>query len=148
MSDDVNLSRRQWFRLRGKPPAPSRDAAVGEQAVGLTPIETPPNHDGMDLSELPPMREAMLTAEQVRELFGDIGQLASDVVLMQRSTSASRAAGRRIDSAQSLIQALDLLLAGGVSRVQIRYGWNGANWIDTLEAKPEGYRLVRIVHAR
>ncbi len=151
MSDSARLSRRDWFRLRvpnlNPPSADERRATVGEQAVGLNPVAHPPNHDGMNLADLPPMREAMLSAEQVTEVFSDIEQLATDVMLMQRSSRSASTSVSKADTSRSLQVALTSLLLGAIPRVQLRYQWQGALWIDTLEGKPSGYRLVRITHS-
>ena len=152
---ETKMSRRAWFRLRPQlseetpTPEPVRAAAVGEQTIGLSPVEQPPNHDGMDLSQLPPMREALLSQQQVDELFNDIEHLATDVLLMQRRTTAARdrATAAKADTATSLQVARASLCSGSIPRVQIRYRWQDSLWIDTLEVKPDGFRLVRIAHA-
>jgi len=114
---------------------------------GLRPVGQPVNHDGMDLSELPPMREACLSEEHVRQLFSDIAALASDIRLMQKSPRAQRASALRATTAEQMHMAQDALLSGAIARVQIRYHWQKANWIDTLERREDGVRLIRIAHA-
>ena len=149
MSDSEKLSRRDWFRLRHskpKPPIEKREAFVGQTAIGLTPVEHPENHDGMDLSELPPMRESILTAEQVNDLFSDIAELAVDVMVMRRSRATSHASASRAESSKSLTIAKRSLLSGELPRVQIRYRWQDSLWIDTVESRPDGYRIIRIAH--
>ena len=160
MSDSTKMSRRAWFRLRPpepetepqptleSPPEKSRTASVGQTAVGLADIAHPPNHDGMDLAELPPMREALLLAEQVSELFADIEQLGTEILLMQRASRDARANVSNADTARNLQIARTALLSGAIARIQIRYRWQDTLWIDTLESKPEGYRIIRIAHAR
>ncbi|APZ93886.1 hypothetical protein [Fuerstiella marisgermanici] len=153
MHSNERLSRRAWFRLRPPKPAPeptpstTREATVGQTAPGLAEVAHPPNHDGMDMSELPPMREAILAAEQVEELFADIEQLGTDILLMQRSSRTAQANVSQADAARNLQVAKTSLLSGGIARVQIRYRWQDTLWIDTLEAKPGGYRIIRIAHA-
>ena len=158
MSDATKISRRAWFRLRPPepPPEPSstpeslpekaRTASVGHTAAGLSDIAHPPNHDGMDLSELPPMREALLSAEQVSELFADIEQLGTEILLMQRSSREAPVNVTNADTAKNLQLARAALLNGVIARIQIRYRWQDTLWIDTLESKPDGYRIVRIAH--
>ncbi len=166
MSDSSKMSRRDWFRLR---PQPCRDQSetptsvaqaepdlpndadhsMGEAPNGLQPIAHPENHDGMNLSELPPMREALLSEQQVQQLFSDIATQATDVLLMQRSARSQRAtaaAAATLSTAEQLTTAQKSLLSGSVPRVQIRYHWQAANWIDTLERREDGIRLVRITH--
>jgi len=151
MSDDNRISRRDWFRLKATqvetPNEAQRHAqAIGERTPGLEPIPHPENHDGMDLSELPPMREALLSPDEVQQLFADIDSLASNILLMQRSTAARRATASRATTHGQLIAARDALLGGDIARVQIRYQWQGDHWIDTLENRDGEYRLVRIAH--
>ncbi len=156
MADGNRMSRREWFRLR--PRHTDQDAAVSRNtanndstAMGEVPdvlqtVAHPVNHDGMDLSELPPMREALLTKEQVRQLFSDIESLALDILLMQRSARSQQASASRATTAEQLRTAQESLLSGNVPRVQIRYLWQDTNWIDTLEARDQDVRLVRIAH--
>ncbi len=160
MSDLPKLSRRDWFRLslsgKEKSPAATNSKVVDQKqtrvasisATGLTPIEHPPNHDGMDLSELPPMREATLTTSQVNELFGDIASVGSDILLMQRRGGgpSARAVARSVGETEQLEAAKIALLSGQLGRVQIRYRWRSSQWIDTLESVDGGFRLVRIEH--
>ncbi|QDV26203.1 hypothetical protein [Aureliella helgolandensis] len=154
MTDKPQVSRRDWFRLR-VPPRPDVEAsstspqtAIGAAAAGLQPVPEPVNHDGMDLSQLPPMREAFLSEEQVRQLFSDIETLGSDILLMQRGANAQRATASRATAAAQLRVAQDTLLSGEIRRLQVRYHWQQVDWIDTLEAGQQGVRLIRIAHAR
>jgi len=145
------MTRRDWFRLgRRQSGSESRPAdapsLVGTDTSALQAVPQPVNHDGMDLSQLPPLREALLSADQVRQLFGDIETCACNVLLMQRSPTAQRATAARATTNQQLQTARDSLLSGGIHRVQIRYRWQESDWIDTLESRAEGFRLVRIVH--
>jgi len=150
MADDPKQPRPDWYRLQSADakgrPRPLSELAVGPGTPGLKPIAHPENHDGLDLSQLPPMREAVLTEEDVRQLFSDIEALATDVLLMQRSSPRSNAAASRANSSENLTTAKDALLSGGVRRLQLRYNWHNRAWIDTLEQRPEGIRLVRIAH--
>ena len=142
------LSRREWFRLRtaGDEQRETTEAA-NLSHEGLRPIEHPPNHDGLDMSVLPPMREAVLAASQIDELFRDIAEFADDVLLMQRSVvDRSAPQTSRVTSREQLETARSMLKSGQVQRVQIRYQWQNSHWIDTLETQPNGFRLVRIEH--
>jgi hypothetical protein len=146
-----DMTRRDWFRLRRRQAEPDthygdKTSLVGNASSALQAIPQPVNHDGMDLSQLPPMREALLSEEQVMQLFGDIETCASDIRLMQRSPRAQRATATGATTSEQLQTARDSLLSGGIPRVQIRYRWQDSDWIDTLESRTEGFRLVRIVH--
>jgi hypothetical protein len=156
MTDQI-LSRRDWFRLR----KPHQNQLLGTQRIAtsnsssqpvlpspLKSIEHPVNHDGMDLSQLPPMSEAELVAQQVDDLIADIRQLGKHVTLMYRGISELYS-GELIGSAlDQLLAARSELLSGRLSRIQVRYHWDGYLWIDTLESRNEGFRLVRIRHQR
>lgn len=161
MTGGNKMSRRDWFRLRRssdtsievtlsdlpREPQVATNHSMGEAPNGLRPIAHPENHDGMNLSELPPMREALLSEEQVRQLFSDIEALASDVLLMQRSPRSQRTTVSKATTAEQLGTAQNALLSGSIPRVQVRYQWQAANWIDTLELRENGVRLIRITHA-
>lgn len=145
------MTRRDRFRLgRRQPESASRRAdappLVGNETSALQAVPQPVNHDGMDLSKLPPLREAVLSKDQVGQLFDDIEIYASHILLMQRSPRAQRATATRTTTNEQLQTARDSLLSGGIYRVQIRYRWQDSDWIDTLESRAEGFRLVRIVH--
>jgi hypothetical protein len=159
MSDSHRMSRRDWFRLRprGAKPETATDTAASEpvhavaHSMGPTPqglqaIPHPQNLDGMNLADLPPMREAFLCDEQVRQLFADIEAFASEVLLMQRLAGSTHATASSTSSTEQLGTAQQSLIAGAIARVQIRYRWDDSQWIDTLERRDSGIRLVRIVH--
>lgn len=139
MSKQQQLSRRDWFRLRV--PKPNHDQLGSHQHVGMQPVTEPPNHDGLDLSQLPPVHEAILTADQVRSLFCDLEHQAQHVQLLVRGASTSDT-----ELAEYLRHTCDQLLAGSIAKIQVRYEWQDARWIDTLELKPDGIRIVRIKH--
>lgn len=159
MSNSNTMSRRDWFRLLPRHTESQTEIvacetvgtathSMGTAPHGLQAIPHPENHDGMNLAELPPMREAVLSHEQVQQLFADIETLAGDVLLMQRLTGSARATASTISTAEQLRSAQQSLLSGAIPRVQIRYHWNASNWIDTLERRDAGVRLVRIAHAQ
>jgi hypothetical protein len=150
------MSRRDWFRLRphrpdaetplNSSPVVDRNHVMGQSQETLRPVALPENHGGIDLTELPTMRESLLSEEQVRQLFSDIELLASDVLLMQRLPNAQRASAPTLNTSEQLHAAQCNLLSGSIPRVQIRYHWEAVNWIDTLERRDNGIRLVRIKH--
>ncbi len=134
------LSRRDWFRLRV--PKPSNDLLGDDEQREMQPVGDPENHAGLDLADLPPVHEAVLTSEQISALFSDLNNLASNVQLLVRGASKGDTY-----SAQHLQITRDRLLAGDINKIQVRYEWEGARWIDTLEVVPTGFRIVRIKHA-
>ena len=157
MPENARISRRDWFRLRPQrseaetpldnTPVVDRKPVMGQSQETLRPVAIPENHGRIDLTELPPMRESLLAEEQVRQLFSDIESLASAVLLMQRLPNAQRATTPGLSTTEQLRAAETTLLSGSIPRVQIRYHWEAVNWIDTLERREGGIRLVRIQHA-
>ena len=150
MSNASNLSRRDWFRLRISNP----ENHLGESArklkeSGFQPIEHPPNHDGMDLSELPPLREAILTPDEVRCLIADIKSHAANIQLMQQrgAVNARASAAKDTTRGNDLNVAKDLFLSGQLRRLQFRYRWQDSFWIDTMVHQDNCIRLVRICHS-
>lgn len=162
-----NKSRRNWFRLKpgsqgqsinevrkptlGHEVAKPFESVAAQRAASqsneLKDIAHPPNYDGMDLNELPPMREAMLVRAQVDELFSDVADFASEIQLMQRAAGRSkRATGENVNTHDQLRWAKTAILSGQITRLQIRYRWNDALWIDTLSADDRVFRLIRIRH--
>ena len=139
MSSKDQLTRRDWFRLRLS--KPNHDRLGADQQSGMKPVAELPNHDGLDLSELPPVHEALLAADQVRGLFSDLEHCATNVQLLVRGASADSA-----DLGTYLRLTCDQLLSGKITKLQVRYEWQDARWIDTLEHKAQGTRIVRIRH--
>jgi hypothetical protein len=144
------ISRRDWFRLNKAPlkqstipSAQTKQTTVSQN--GLKPVTAPINHIGLDLSQLPPMTEAELVAEQVDDLISDIRQCADQVTLMHRGIS-ELVSGETRSAADQLLLARNELRTGRLSRIQIRYHWDGFRWIDTIEAQHGRFRLVRIRH--
>jgi hypothetical protein len=137
---EPSMNRREWFRLRIP-----KEANQLPNAPRLRPMELPPNNDGMDLNALPPMCEALISREEVRVLFSDLADHAENIQLFHKERN-SRGDQHVGSNSERLHIASSALLQGLTARIQIRYSWNGAHWIDTLEAKEAGYRLVRIEH--
>ena len=150
-----HLSRRDWFRLSrsrstssevNTPKETSRpkdEARLGDQSSnGMNPVSEPVNHGGINLSDLPPMREAILGVAEIEALFADLSRFASNVQLIARR----RNAGADGDHSPRLAEACERLVSGDVRKMQVRYEWQDARWIDTFELQDGGIRLVRIQH--
>ncbi len=137
---EPTMNRRDWFRLRTP-----KDTIQLPNSPRLQPLDLPPNHDGMDLNELPPICEALISREEVQLLFADLADHATNIQLFHKGRNA-RADQQADVNLDSLPIAGSAFLQGLTPRLQVRYSWNGANWIDTLETKDTGYRLVRIEH--
>ncbi len=146
MADSTKfISRRDWFRIRPDNRKPLLGSQTGKpDEPSLSPIAHPPNHDGMDLSQLPPLREARLSEAQIELLFSDLETHAKDIQLFQRSKLNSRGVP---NPTPSLASAKDAILSAKVNKLQIRYRWSDSLWIDTIETLDNGFRLIRVAHA-
>ena len=107
----------------------------------MQPISKPPNHDGLDMSELPPVHQAELSKEELIALFADVEQCATNIEII-----GQRSAPGQVDANAYLQTLLDKLLRGEVEKTQIRYAWRSIRWIDTIQLSANRYRLVRIGH--
>ena len=68
------MSRRDWFRLRPArddvkapvtdAPEPTREPVIGHGQETLRSVAIPENHGGINLADLPPMRESLLSKQQ------------------------------------------------------------------------------------
>jgi hypothetical protein len=145
------LSRRDWLGLRfAKKSASRRENELNSRhhlaAHGLTPIAAPPSFDNLEPSQFPQLREAMLTTDQVEELFSDIQQFATDVTFVRKLSVGKNQRTTGADSTAQLSSVKVSLLTGKLARLQIRYRWQSETWIDTLERQGSNFRLVRIAH--
>ena len=137
-----------WFRLKHR----IIDSRVNEDRNSAQtptnspaqsrPVAKPVNHDGMDLNDLPPLREAVLAEAQLAELFDDIIAFGTDVRLQIDKPSDNVSLREQMEAARLLLQD------GQVKRLQIRYSWQKSFWIDTLDRVENGFRLIRIMHNR
>ncbi len=89
---------------------------------------------------LPELREGWLDAPQVQALFGDLRACAKLLSVRTKGGTQMRAEA----ATSSLDEAEAALLEGRLHGVQVRYGYEGAYWCDTLVRTPRGVRLVRI----
>jgi hypothetical protein len=105
--------------------APSRDARMSESAESIA---------------LPDLQSSTLDAETLDQLFFDLAKLAEvlDVRLKAAATARANAA------AASLEDARLALVQGQTLAAQVRYRFQGVEWIDTLMKTADGVRLVRM----
>ena len=157
---EPKMNRRDWFRLRKSSDESTSQESGPEQEEFRKPLESnpdlgsssfmqpiahPPNHDGMDLAKLPPMREAQLSLDEVLALLVDIETHGTEVQLLQRErTSATKR--ESMSSTMAIELARQGITSGSIARLQIRYSWQGSHWIDTVESRSPCFRLVRIEH--
>ena len=87
---------------------------------------------------VPPMWQADLSAEMLAPLFADLS--ASAEVVSVRGRCA-----RRENSTEplTLADAHACLVSGAFAGVQLRYRFDGQEWIDTLLRLAGAFRLVR-----
>jgi len=86
------------------------------------------------------LTEAVLDAPTLDALLADIGSLAE--VLEVVTKGAEQVLAR--PAPLSLVEAVQLLRAGRLRGVQVRYRWNGEEWLDTLLRGEVGIRIVRL----
>ncbi len=124
-------------------PNPERPTPAALDAAALPEEEPPLELEEEPPLELPDLHEAELDEAGLRTLFHDIGTLAEvdEIRLKHGPTERTR------DRAPSPEAALELLLAGDVRAVQIRYRHRGEAWCDTILATPTGHRVVRMAEA-
>jgi len=99
------------------------------------------NFGSIDPKDLPPIHEAMLTLADLNALFLDLRDCAGEVQLLTRGPKES--GGNLRDRLESIRRRLE---SGELGKVQIRYRWQEAKWIDTIEVLENKIRLVRIRH--
>lgn len=157
---EPKMNRRDWFRLRTSSDGSTSLESKPEQKEFRKPLESnpdlgsssfmqpiahPPNHDGMDLAKLPPVREAQLSLDEVLALLVDIEMHGTEVQLLHRERTAAPKR-ESMSSTMAIELARQGITSGSIARLQIRYSWQGSHWIDTLEARSPCFRLVRIEH--
>ena len=91
---------------------------------------------------LPPVQQAPLDPATLAALFRDLA--ACTQVLAVTPRRAGPPQRETPLTTISLAQAAAGLQSGEFRGVQIRYRYEGQNWCDTLMARPDGIRLVRI----
>jgi|694.fasta_scaffold15797_8 hypothetical protein len=149
--NDSNISRRDWFRFGNLHSNELSEKTQSLPLYGATDqnlllVPTPENHSRSELPQLPPIGEALLDQMQLDQLFLDIRQLGCNVQCIHRRSDRPAQPTASEDSLSQLAKLHQQLSSGQLQRVQVRYQWNGQNWIDTLERKTGNYRLVRIGH--
>lgn len=128
------------------PSSQSAPPTCGSPSILQNRIDCPPSHGSVDPAILPPVTEALLGDSDVLQLLADIGSCASQITLMHRRLTGNASPGSSGISSAQLMAAWDILTTGQTNRLQIRYLWAQASWIDTIESRPDGFRLVRIQH--
>ena len=93
---------------------------------------------------LPDLHQADLDEATLRQLFDDV---SAHTELMEVIPKHAASGYVPEIAAITLAEGLDLLLAGGVRALQLRYRHDGSIWWDTLMPTANGtFRIVRIQH--
>ena len=93
---------------------------------------------------LPDLHQSELDVGTLRQLFEDV---RAHTELMEVIPKYAATGYVPEIAAITLAEGLDLLLAGGVRALQLRYRHDGTVWWDTLMPTPHGtFRIVRIQH--
>ncbi|QQL44859.1 hypothetical protein [Sulfuriroseicoccus oceanibius] len=95
---------------------------------------------------LPDLQQSVLDPEALTQLITDIQTLTEVVEVIPKGSPAGYVAEPGAPVAMDLELARDLLLAGELHGLQIRYQHDGAQWWDTLLQSPQGIKIVRIRH--
>lgn len=88
------------------------------------------------------LQDAILDPGTVTALFADLAGCTEVLGVLIKNGPTAPAPDGIID----LARGRDLLDAGSVRGIQIRYRYQGQEWWDTLMRTPLGIRLVRICH--
>ncbi len=92
---------------------------------------------------LPPLQQTMLDVATTDALFRDLAACTRVHAVIPKYTDRRHTGAETI----SLETARTRLAAGLLLGVQIRYGYDGHTWCDTLLRRPNGLTLVRIREA-
>lgn len=88
--------------------------------------------------------QAELTLDQLDALLRDLQSSAQIVSVTTRGSNRDRASGPA--GGESMDEAMDGLRRRTLGAVQIRYRFEGVNWVDTLTARGANYTLIRARH--
>lgn len=94
----------------------------------------------LDVADLPQVHELNLSA-------GELAQWLADLQVHAQVHGVAVKGGpgyARLTPAQDLANAGAALQAGECAAVQVRYTFDGAEWVDTAARLPTGVRLVRM----
>ena len=92
---------------------------------------------------MPELTQGVLDEATLEALLDDLTGLTEILEVQIKGGEFSRA--RRVD--EDLRQAVAALRGGQLRGVQVRYLWEGQQWLDTLLRNLEGVRLVRMLIA-
>ncbi len=94
----------------------------------------------LDVKDLPPVHEVWLDAGELAQWLTDLKEFAQ-----VESVAVKGGPGyAQLAPAEHLARAGTALQAGECAAVQVRYHFDGADWVDTAARLPRGTRLVRM----
>ena len=93
-----------------------------------------------EIPNLPDVQESVVDAATIDRLFFDLSQLAEIVDVKIKAAKEAYASA----AAPTLTAARAALAARHALGVQLRYRYQGVEWIDTLFAVADGFRIVRM----
>ncbi|MBI5610992.1 MAG: hypothetical protein HY902_19125 [Deltaproteobacteria bacterium] len=94
----------------------------------------------LNVADLPPVHELGLDA-------GELAQWLADLQAHARVHSVAVKGGpgyAHLSAAEDLADAGAALQSGACAAVQVRYHFDGFDWVDTVNRLPAGARLVRM----
>lgn len=93
-----------------------------------------------ELKELPELLDQIIDEPTLQALVADIEGLTQVSEVLVKGAAQARASGGPLSAGQ----AVEMLRAGLIRGVQIRYRHEGVEWMDTLMQTPQGTRVVRM----
>lgn len=142
---NATLSRREFLNRLLRPAETALSTmtpASHSPAAAPAVAETPPAEVESPL-RLPPLQQAVLDVPTTDALFRDLAACTKIHAVIPKYATRGYTAPESI----SLENARTRLAAGLLLGVQIRYGYDGHTWCDTLLRRPAGMTLVRIREA-
>lgn len=97
-------------------------------------------------NDLPEINESIIDADTLHQLIHDISSLTEILEVIPKGAPERYVAEPGTAANMSLTLGRDLLLAGEIRGLQIRYRHEGAQWWDTLIRTDDGIKIVRIRH--
>lgn len=86
------------------------------------------------------LTQGRLDEPTLTALLDDLSELTEILEVLTKGGECARAERSQPD----LREAVAALQAGQLRGVQVRYLWDGQQWLDTLLRGPDGVRLVRV----
>jgi hypothetical protein len=126
-----------WRRAPAAPAPPRPSTGIPCPTASSASVPTVTSSEPL---RLPPLQQTVLDVATTDALFRDLAACTTiQAVIPKYARNAPTGSGTI-----TLEQARTRLAAGLLLGVQIRYGYEGHSWCDTLLRRPAGLTLVRI----